>query len=525
MEKIDRFIDFIHKKTDEKYSFLRLKDISFSRANNTLHISFIYPTKNDITEQDKGEIISSIRDYIGLELNFDITFTRSYLDSDLIIKKIKEFLDKNHHMFYMQLDKSYVDIAIDDDKVQVNFPLEEPLVDYFTKNKIATALRDYLSRNYTATFEIVSTPLSSQPVKEEMLQERFESARKKSELDVILSASRDKYIVEDKKVIVGGEISFSPRYIKSISKIYNDCVVAGTITSISEKSFTKKMKNRKTGEMEDVVKPFFRFQIKDDTGSINAVIFPSKANYHKMNLLSAGNTVVVEGEIAKYRDAYEMKVKNISLCSVPSKTLYDVFVENGDVSGYRYVSPQPFTASRQAGLFDERHISKEVERGSFVVYDFETTGLDTQNDEIIEIGALKVTGGRFVEVFTTLVKPRRPIPKEATDKNRITNEMVAHSYSIEQVLRDFYLFCQGCTLVGYNSIAFDRLFLNRDARKIGINFDNSELDVYLLAKQKLSGLKNYRLATVCEHLGVSLVGAHRALNDVIGTAEVFLKLY
>lgn len=525
MEKIDRFISFIHNNTENRYSFLRLKDISFSRRDNTLHVSFIYPVKVDFAEKDKALVVSSIKSYVGLPLNYDITFTRSFLDSDLIIKKIKDFLDKNHHMFYTQLDKSYVNITIEDDNVQVNFPLEEPLVDYFVKNKIALSLREFLSRNYTATFEIVTTSLSSEPVQNESLQARLEAVKKKSELEVILSASRDKYIVEDKKVIVGGEIPFSPRYIKSIAKVYNDCVVAGTLTSIIEKSFIKHRKNRKTGEIEDISQPFFCLQIKDDTGSINAVFFPSKASYHKMNLLSSGNTVVVEGEIVKYRDSYEMKVKNISLCSIPSKTLYDVFVEKSDVSGYRYVSPQPFTASRQAGLFEERHISREVERGSFVVYDFETTGLDHKNDEIIEIGALKVVGGRFVEVFTTLVRPKRPIPKEATDKNRITNEMVAHSYSIEQVLRDFYFFCQGCTLVGYNSVAFDRLFLNKDARKIGLIFDNSELDVYLLAKQKLAGLKNYRLSTVCEHLGVSLVGAHRALNDVIGTAELFLKLY
>ena len=47
----------------------------------------------------------------------------------------------------------------------------------------------------------------------------------------------------------------------------------------------------------------------------------------------------------------------------------------------------------------------------------------------------------------------------------------------------------------------------------------------MLAKEKLKGLRNYKLGTVAKHLEVNLIDAHRALNDVIATAEVFLMLY
>lgn len=45
----------------------------------------------------------------------------------------------------------------------------------------------------------------------------------------------------------------------------------------------------------------------------------------------------------------------------------------------------------------------------FVVFDLETTGLDPAMSEIIEIGAIKFRDGRPVEIFNTLIKPRRKI--------------------------------------------------------------------------------------------------------------------
>ncbi|MBQ3047640.1 MAG: 3'-5' exonuclease [Clostridia bacterium] len=169
--------------------------------------------------------------------------------------------------------------------------------------------------------------------------------------------------------------------------------------------------------------------------------------------------------------------------------------------------------------------SKEIQTQSYVVYDFETTGIDPQSDEIIEIGALKIENGKFTEVFTTLVKPKKLIPPDATKINRITNEMVANCYTIEQILNDFYLFCKDCQMVGYNSISFDSQFLINAAKRVGLNFSNGQLDVFLMAKEKLKGLRNYKLGTVAKYLEVNLIDAHRALNDVIATAEVFMKLY
>ena len=44
----------------------------------------------------------------------------------------------------------------------------------------------------------------------------------------------------------------------------------------------------------------------------------------------------------------------------------------------------------------------------FVVFDFETTGLDTRNARIIEIGAIKYIGKKEVARFSKLINPNQP---------------------------------------------------------------------------------------------------------------------
>ena len=55
-------------------------------------------------------------------------------------------------------------------------------------------------------------------------------------------------------------------------------------------------------------------------------------------------------------------------------------------------------------------------------------------------------------------------------------------------------------------------------------FNHPILDTLVLARATMSNMKRFNLGTLCKNLGVSLVGAHRAVNDAEATAEVFIKL-
>ena len=64
----------------------------------------------------------------------------------------------------------------------------------------------------------------------------------------------------------------------------------------------------------------------------------------------------------------------------------------------------------------------------YVLYDLETTGISANYDEVIEISAVKVRGGKNVDEFSTLVNPGRTIPYGASAVNHIYDEMVAFGF-------------------------------------------------------------------------------------------------
>lgn len=529
MEENNNLLKLINEKTCNQFNFLKLKQVFFDVQKNICQISLIYPSDKDLTETDKEQLKNIIVDHLKIDgTMLVIKINKSFVEKDLIKKEIFEFFKENNPTFFNAVNERYIQIEVNNEKsVTIDFNLEEDLYNYFVKFNLAKNLIVYLEKSFCAAFDVNVLLTTKTQVQDSFLQTRFETLKTQSDLNAIMGHTIDKYVVSDKKVLIGNEINFRPRHISSIDQVMDNCVIAGKINFLTEKSFTSKRKKKnKDGTEEPVVKPYFSFTLKDDSGSIIAVIFPSKANYHKMQLLKNGDSVLVRGNITKFNEKFEISAKDISFCKIPNKNEIHINVNNEEITEYRYVKPIKYSNAKQSNLFDTKQsLSREVQNQSYVVYDFETTGIDVSKEEIIEIGALKIVNGEFSEVFSTLVKPKKPIPPDATKINRITDEMVANCYSIEQVICDFYLFCKDCQMVGYNNKGFDALFLEKAGKSVGLNFDNTQIDAFILAKDKLKGLRNYKLSTVSKYLDVNLIDAHRALNDVIATAEVFLKLY
>ena len=94
----------------------------------------------------------------------------------------------------------------------------------------------------------------------------------------------------------------------------------------------------------------------------------------------------------------------------------------------------------------------------YIVLDIETTGLDPEFDEIIEIGAIKVINGKIVDEFSELVKPSNAITPFISSLTGITNDMLKTAKNINQVLPKFLDFVKDMTIVGHN-VNFDINFI------------------------------------------------------------------
>ena len=158
----------------------------------------------------------------------------------------------------------------------------------------------------------------------------------------------------------------------------------------------------------------------------------------------------------------------------------------------------------------------------FVVFDIETTGFSAVNDRIIEIGAVKVEGGRIVDRYSTFVNPERPIPFEIEKLTGIHDGMVEDAEVIEDVLPKFMEFCQDCIMVAHNA-EFDMSFIRENCRRQGIERKFTVVDTLAMARSMLPDLKNYKLDTVVEAVGGSLENHHRAVEDAESTADIFVK--
>lgn len=160
---------------------------------------------------------------------------------------------------------------------------------------------------------------------------------------------------------------------------------------------------------------------------------------------------------------------------------------------------------------------------SYVAFDIETTGLEVETEEIIEIGALKVIDGKIVDRFMEFVKPQKEISQKITEITGITNDMVANARPIQEVIKDFVVFCADHVLVGHN-IQFDYKFCKRYAAMFGYAFEKKGIDTLKIARAVHKDMESKSLGALCEHYQIVNHAAHRAYHDALATAKLYQTL-
>ncbi len=177
----------------------------------------------------------------------------------------------------------------------------------------------------------------------------------------------------------------------------------------------------------------------------------------------------------------------------------------------RRLLPQPPTAAA-AG------------RGSKVgiIVDFETTGLDPKQDEIIEVAMVKfgysnsdqVTG--VTGIFQAFNEPSRPIPENIIELTNITNEMVAGHRIDDAALENFVA---DANIVIAHNAAFDRKFAERSwpvFEHVHWACSASGID------WQQHGFGGAKLVYLVTQLGL-FHDAHRAIDDCHATLEILSR--
>ena len=161
-----------------------------------------------------------------------------------------------------------------------------------------------------------------------------------------------------------------------------------------------------------------------------------------------------------------------------------------------------------------------------VAFDTETTGLDTANARIVQIGAIRLHKGKLEHkhAFQQLVNPGEPIPRSSSDIHGIFDSDVATADDFISVNQAFENWRDRAVLIGYAS-GFDLAMFKRESRLAGIEWVSPRaLDIRYLVNIVAPNLPEFSLDTIASWLGLEIKNRHSALGDAIATAEIFLAL-
>ncbi len=156
---------------------------------------------------------------------------------------------------------------------------------------------------------------------------------------------------------------------------------------------------------------------------------------------------------------------------------------------------------------------------TYVALDLEFTGLDLNQDEIIEIAMVKFRGNEVLETFSSLVQSRREIPFKIQQLVGITQVEVHRAPTLRSLMGEIIAFVRNHPLVAH-TIETDLTFLRRQ----GIHLNNLPIDTFELASIVMPEAHVYSLASLSEMLGITLEQNHRALPDAMATMDLFLAL-
>ena len=163
-----------------------------------------------------------------------------------------------------------------------------------------------------------------------------------------------------------------------------------------------------------------------------------------------------------------------------------------------------------------------------IVFDTETTGLDSAEDRVIELGAVELedhvpTGRTFHRYINA---GGRPVHPDAERIHGITDKFLSDKPRFEAIAAEWTEFAGDARLVAHNA-PFDIGFMNAELRRLGLA-PIPQLrvrDTLSLARQKFPNANN-TLDGLCKRFGVDNSGRekHGALLDSELLAEVYIEL-
>lgn len=169
---------------------------------------------------------------------------------------------------------------------------------------------------------------------------------------------------------------------------------------------------------------------------------------------------------------------------------------------------------------------KTIENTRFVIFDTETTGLETATDRILSIGAIGISDNVIdvADSFEIYLKQDQ-FKVETVEFHGILKEGKLKKLSEANAIENFIAYLGNAVLVAHHT-AFDIEMINAALKRLKLpKLKNKTIDTGILYK-KLDGKKDshFNLDVLCKEFNIPKHDRHTAAGDAFITALLFLKI-
>jgi DNA polymerase III subunit epsilon len=167
-----------------------------------------------------------------------------------------------------------------------------------------------------------------------------------------------------------------------------------------------------------------------------------------------------------------------------------------------------------------------------VMFDFETTGVDSATCMPVSVAAVRFEQGIERASFYSLLRPGIPIPEGAAKIHGITDEQVADAPELVDVAGELWRVAFDAVPGGYNGETYDKPILHRFVSGTDCPlFDPAQtwIDPLVMVRaidRYVAGSGRHKLARTCARWGVPMAEgeAHNALGDVRALSRLLARL-
>lgn len=170
-------------------------------------------------------------------------------------------------------------------------------------------------------------------------------------------------------------------------------------------------------------------------------------------------------------------------------------------------------------------LTEDIDIGNVVVFDVESTGVDVNKDEIVQIAAVKLCSDGSYTVFEEFLKPSKSVGDSERVHGFSDEFLKENGCKPQEGLRKFLEFIDGTVIVGHN-VQYDLSILKSQLYRLGMS-DYRIKDFYDtldMSRKLFPELPNHKLSTLSDYIGVSQLPDHNAMNDILATKDVLLHM-